>query len=767
MNKNIFTSTAIFVLFAMAFVSCHFLDYEYNLNEPIAVNLQANITPATVSRVINDQWQAGDQVGLFMVRTGHWLSAENVLNDVFNTRMTVEGGMLTSHQPIMYPMAENVDFIAYYPFTYQLNWDGWSSPSIFVVVGDQSTGLVTEMLYSNNITNQVPTPNAVTLDFRYSLAKLEITVTGGANSVLTATDFANMTVSIDGLPTQANFELADGTFSNHCGWWQTVGAHRISSSSNSATFRVLVLPVNNEITFNFNVGGVTHPHPVWVNYQAATLYQLNFRLDFPAVALTNTRIIPRVVNSEHFTVNMPWIPPSNVIDEGVVINGIRWATRNVDAPGTFAANPEDAGMFYRWNSRIGWSTTDPLVSHLGDTDMNMTFFPAPIIGNVWEVANDPCPPGWRVPTMYELQLLWGSDWWGHQGGEWATRNGVVGWYLGTYPNRIFLPAAGFRAGTQLFNENCDVRLAGSRVVSNSWDSFGGNMGTFSWNCPSGNTFNSEFSGNEAFSVRCVEDVHAHSITLNTTAFVLPADGAKVLTATVEPTHVGEEIFWHSNNTAVVTIDRLFLTHSDKSAVAAAIAPGTATITATTRYGNKIASATVTVENRNVSSVEINGIRWATRNVGMPGTFVNSPEDIGRFYQWNNRQSWTEPYWGWTDTALTSDIWEREHDPCPEGWRVPTIAELESLAGSHLASSILGFGRRNGVPGSFFGYGTNLIFLPAETWGGSYWGSTLHQWGWWTPLTPAILEIGWLGEGFGARIENSHAYARNPVRCVVE
>ena len=32
-------------------------------------------------------------------------------------------------------------------------------------------------------------------------------------------------------------------------------------------------------------------------------------------------------------------------DEGIVINGVRWATRNVDAFGTFAERPESPGMF--------------------------------------------------------------------------------------------------------------------------------------------------------------------------------------------------------------------------------------------------------------------------------------------------------------------------------------------------------------------------------------------------------------------------------------
>ena len=43
------------------------------------------------------------------------------------------------------------------------------------------------------------------------------------------------------------------------------------------------------------------------------------------------------------------------LNKRVVINGVRWATCNVDAPGNFAANPEDAGMFYQWNRKVGWS----------------------------------------------------------------------------------------------------------------------------------------------------------------------------------------------------------------------------------------------------------------------------------------------------------------------------------------------------------------------------------------------------------------------------
>ena len=38
--------------------------------------------------------------------------------------------------------------------------------------------------------------------------------------------------------------------------------------------------------------------------------------------------------------------PPNQTDRGVVINGIRWATRNVDMPGTFADSRICPGMFF-------------------------------------------------------------------------------------------------------------------------------------------------------------------------------------------------------------------------------------------------------------------------------------------------------------------------------------------------------------------------------------------------------------------------------------
>lgn len=122
---------------------------------------------------------------------------------------------------------------------------------------------------------------------------------------------------------------------------------------------------------------------------------------------------------------------SAVWDKGVVLNGVKWATRNVDEPGTFASVPTDEGKFYQWNRNVGWS----LLSKDGYTRNDISAFESYPNGhiwdysshenNIWERVNDPCPEGWRVPTREELESLLSVD------NKWVTVGDVGGWEFGT------------------------------------------------------------------------------------------------------------------------------------------------------------------------------------------------------------------------------------------------------------------------------------------------------------------------------------------------
>jgi len=117
-------------------------------------------------------------------------------------------------------------------------------------------------------------------------------------------------------------------------------------------------------------------------------------------------------------------------DEGVIINGVKWATRNVATLGTFAANTESTGMFYQWNRKKAWS-----VASITGWD---TTSPG---GDTWEKTNDPSPIGWRVPTLEEFQKLLDTE---KVKYEWTSENYVNGGRFTDIAtgNSLFLPAVG-------------------------------------------------------------------------------------------------------------------------------------------------------------------------------------------------------------------------------------------------------------------------------------------------------------------------------------
>ena len=129
-----------------------------------------------------------------------------------------------------------------------------------------------------------------------------------------------------------------------------------------------------------------------------------------------------------------------LFDEGVEINGVVWATRNVGEFGKFAAAPESSGMFYQWNRAKAWSATEATVSGWDAT--------APS-GTTWEATKDPCPAGWQVPTQAQFNALIAFDL-----GWDATKKGRK---FGSGANIIFLYAAGYRSAFDgaLFDTNLE------------------------------------------------------------------------------------------------------------------------------------------------------------------------------------------------------------------------------------------------------------------------------------------------------------------------
>ena len=101
------------------------------------------------------------------------------------------------------------------------------------------------------------------------------------------------------------------------------------------------------------------------------------------------------------------IPLRDDIPASIVINGVTWSTLNVNAPRTFVAHSSHVGMLYQFNRNIGWNTAGgPQTWNTGTQAWQNTAWNTVVpTGNEWTAANDPCPVGWRVPTIANLNLL--------------------------------------------------------------------------------------------------------------------------------------------------------------------------------------------------------------------------------------------------------------------------------------------------------------------------------------------------------------------------
>ena len=171
-------------------------------------------------------------------------------------------------------------------------------------------------------------------------------------------------------------------------------------------------------------------------------------------------------------------------EQGIDVGGLRWATRNLAAPGFFADSPTCLGMFYQWNRSVAWETT-------GDVTNWNTSVPT---GTTWTAENDPCPGGWRLPTIDELKTLM------NERNVWATYNEVNGRVFGVAPDQIFLPAAGWRIGAT-------GELDSSDVGANYWSSTQ-DVGVNAWSFHFTGSLSPRESRNDrrnGFSIRCIAE----------------------------------------------------------------------------------------------------------------------------------------------------------------------------------------------------------------------------------------------------------------------
>lgn len=155
-----------------------------------------------ITRVVGNQWEINDSVGVFQVPTGGALADAIGKNVVY---YTPEGnGSFTSKKPLNYPenSTTTYDFVAYYPYKKGI------TKNYPVEVGSQSQINKLDLLYAKT-PQQDERNTKVNLQFRHCLSNLVIEVKAGKD----ITSLEKLSVTLTGSPTRGIFNLEDGSLS--------------------------------------------------------------------------------------------------------------------------------------------------------------------------------------------------------------------------------------------------------------------------------------------------------------------------------------------------------------------------------------------------------------------------------------------------------------------------------------------------------------------------------------------------------------------------
>lgn len=245
---------------------------------------------AIQSRVSGNAWNANDEVGIYMMNAGSGIETATAQNKKY---IAQTNGTLTaaSGNGIYLPESGSVDFIAYYPYTTSV-----SGNKIAVNVSDQSKPAAIDLIYSNGTKGiEATTATTISLAFTHQLSKLTLNVTKDA----TVETLSGLNVTMKGISTEGEFNLADGTLTATTGTNNKEVAMNVNAEGTTAT--AIILPTASasdqtaiNLTFSLNGQSFTYTIDNTAIFEKGTNVTFNANLSInngkPVVTVGNATI---------------------------------------------------------------------------------------------------------------------------------------------------------------------------------------------------------------------------------------------------------------------------------------------------------------------------------------------------------------------------------------------------------------------------------------------------------------------------------------------
>lgn len=202
MKKNNLTISALLAL-SIAFAGC---SNDQNLPETdndgrVALRVSSGIEVQT--RAHDEQWDAGDAIGIYMLDGG---TAE-AANKKYATESTGTSGSFSAAdgQTIYFPVdGSQRDFIAYYPYCTELTGNLYA-----VDVRNQAVQKDIDLMGAKKVTGKIKNDPAVAFEFQHKLVKLYLTIKPDDVSLF-ADDMKGMEIDITNQKTKATYDVVAG-----------------------------------------------------------------------------------------------------------------------------------------------------------------------------------------------------------------------------------------------------------------------------------------------------------------------------------------------------------------------------------------------------------------------------------------------------------------------------------------------------------------------------------------------------------------------------
>lgn len=280
-------------------------------------------TTAIQSRVSGNTWNANDEVGIYMMNSGSGIEAATAQNKKY---IAQTNGTLTaaSGNGIYLPESGSVDFIAYYPYTTSV-----SGNKIAVNVSDQSKPAAIDLIYSNG-TKGIEATSATTVDlaFTHQLTKITLNVTKDA----TVETLSGLGVTMKGISTEGEFNLADGTLAATAGTNNKDVAMYMDVQGTTATATAIIIPTasaseQTAINLTFNLSGQSFTYTI----DNTSIFEKGTNISFDAnLSINNGKPVVTVGNATitawtekaggDIDVNFDGEPQPQPGEEAVVLN---------------------------------------------------------------------------------------------------------------------------------------------------------------------------------------------------------------------------------------------------------------------------------------------------------------------------------------------------------------------------------------------------------------------------------------------------------------